>query len=577
MKLNSLALLFVIILLVTGCGGGGGGGVFLPTATLVSIAVTPVNPSIPKGASQQFTATGTYSDNSTHDVTAQVAWNSSNTGTATISSTGLAAAVAIGTTTITAASGTITSTPVTLTVTATALVSIAVTPANPSTPVGTPVQFTATGTNTDGTKPDLTSSVTWSSQATSVATISSTGLATPVGPGTTTIKAVAGSISGATVLTVTGGNAAANVVPISVNGSLCSSAFNATYPNKPCVSVTVCTPGTATCQTINDILLDTGSYGLRIFNQVLTVPLTQVTVPLGNLANCVQYVDGSADWGPVQSADVVLGGEPAVTVPIQVINAAFATVPTACGTPDASPAAAGFNGILGVGLFAEDCGSWCTTACGLPDCTQNGVYYACSGSNCSGTTVPLNIQVQNPVAHLPVDNNGVLVQLPVVPLGGAASLNGQLLLGIGTQTNNTPSGVTVFPANPTSAEFTTVFNGTTFINSFIDTGSNGLFFGSSVFTVCGGWYCPSSTQTLSATTKGFTGTPSVNVPFKIGNATSLFNSGNHVFMELGGSLPGSFDWGLPFFYGRNVFVGIEPSPGLKLSPSPLGIGPYWAY
>ena len=146
------------------------------------------------------------------------------------------------------------------------------------------------------------------------------------------------------------------MLPITVNGSLCSAAFNATYPNKPCVSVTVCTPGTSTCQTINDILLDTGSYGLRIFNQVLTVPLTQVTVPSGNLANCVQYVDGSADWGPVQSADVVLGGEPAVTVPIQVINASFGTVPAACGTPDASPAVAGFNGILGVGLFAEDCG-----------------------------------------------------------------------------------------------------------------------------------------------------------------------------------------------------------------------------
>ena len=57
------------------------------------------------------------------------------------------------------------------------------------------------------------------------------------------------------------------MLPITVNGSLCS--INS-YINKPCVSVTVCTPGTSTCQTIDDILLDTGSFGLRIFKQVLT-------------------------------------------------------------------------------------------------------------------------------------------------------------------------------------------------------------------------------------------------------------------------------------------------------------------
>ena len=64
------------------------------------------------------------------------------------------------------------------------------------------------------------------------------------------------------------------MLAITVNGSLCS---NNSYINKPCVSVTICTPGTSTCQTINDILLDTGDSGLRIFKQVLSVSLTQVT------------------------------------------------------------------------------------------------------------------------------------------------------------------------------------------------------------------------------------------------------------------------------------------------------------
>src|ERR1700687_2414070 len=74
-----------------------------------------------------------------------------------------------------------------------------------------------------------------------------------------------------------GGNpvSGSNVLSITVNGSLCSASTSAGYPNKPCVSVTICKPGTSTCQTIDDILLDTGSFGLRIFKQVLAVSLTQ--------------------------------------------------------------------------------------------------------------------------------------------------------------------------------------------------------------------------------------------------------------------------------------------------------------
>lgn len=358
----------------------------------------------------------------------------------------------------------------------------------------------------------------------------------------------------------------ANVLNVTVNGSLCSSG---SYPNKPCVSVTVCTPGTSNCQTINDILLDTGSFGLRIFKQVLSVPLTQITAGSGTLAECIQFVDGTSDWGPVQMASVILGNEPAVQVPIQVIDATFGVVPTACGTPEQSPAAAGFNGILGVGLFAQDCGLSCTTGAG------NGIYYACSGANCTGTTVALASQVQNPVALLPQDNNGVIVQLPAVPAGGAPSVNGSLILGLGTQSNNVPSGVTAYPASSTG-DFITKFNNTTY-SSFIDSGSNGLFINApaSLLPVCSSpntsWFCPPSTLSFSATNSGATGTPSGPVPFQIGNATSLFSASNNVFAELGGPAPSGFDWGLPFYYGRNVIVGIEGKS------SSLGSGPYWAY
>ena len=109
-----------------------------------------------------------------------------------------------------------------------------------------------------------------------------------------------------------------NVMAVSVDGTLCS--ITAGYPDKPCVQVKVCAPGTASCQTVDNVLLDTGSYGLRIFRSALNGILPSVTT---GLAECVTFVDGSGDWGPVQAADVYLGGEPKVTVPIQVIDATY--------------------------------------------------------------------------------------------------------------------------------------------------------------------------------------------------------------------------------------------------------------
>jgi hypothetical protein len=488
MKSSNILIFALTLALMTGCGGGGGGGGgggSPATKTLVSLALSPINPSISKGAVQQFTATGTYSDGSAQDLTTSAAWTSSDTAVAAIS-------------------------------------------------------------NAAG----------------------SSGSATAVAAGRTTITTTVGGVSASTTLTVTGG-AANNVIPITVNGSLCSAN---SYFNKPCVSVTICTPGTSTCQAIDDILLDTGSYGLRVFKQALTVPLSQVTGASGSIAECVQFGDGSSLWGPVQTAGVILANEPAVKVSIQVVDSTFGTRSAGCFNADPSPAAAGFNGILGVGLFVQDCGTTCTSS------ANNGHYYACNGASCSGTTVPLSSQVQNPAALLPQDNNGVLVQLPAVPLGGTPSINGNLILGIGTQSNNVPASVTMYSAS-TTGNFTTLFSGRTY-TSFIDSGSNGLFFtppAGSQLPNCTSpntaWFCPATTVSLSATNTGASGAPSGAVPFNIGNLVDLTaNSFIRVFSEVGGPFPAtSFDWGLPFFFGRNVFIGYSGSS------SSLGSGPYWAY
>ena len=104
MKSSRIALLILISALLAGCGGGNGGG---PTATLVSIVVTPPNPSIPAGVARQFTATGTFSDGTSRDITTQVLWSSSDPLVATVNGTGLATALAAGISTVTATSGTI--------------------------------------------------------------------------------------------------------------------------------------------------------------------------------------------------------------------------------------------------------------------------------------------------------------------------------------------------------------------------------------------------------------------------------------------------------------------------------------
>ena len=206
---------------VTATQGGVSGStpVTVTAATLRSILVTPATASIAKGTSQSFTATGTYSDNSTHDITTAVTWSSSAPAVATVSnaggSNGVAAALTLGTSTITAALGSVSASGA-LTVTAATLTSITVTPANPSVPKGNSQAFVATGTYSDQSTQNLTTSVTWSSSATSVATVSnvasSNGVASTLAVGATTITATQGGISGSTGLTVS----AAALVSIAV-------------------------------------------------------------------------------------------------------------------------------------------------------------------------------------------------------------------------------------------------------------------------------------------------------------------------------------------------------------------------
>jgi len=346
--------------------------------------------------------------------------------------------------------------------------------------------------------------------------------------------------------------------------------------NVPYVDVTICNPGTGVCQTIDHVLVDTGSYGLRLLSSVVdtsTLGLPSVTAPSGSAAyECAQFVSGY-EWGPVKQADVRLGGEVASGISIQLVNSASTTspaVPTSCsntGSSLGSVSALGANGILGVGLFNEDCGTVCANY------VVSGTYYSCPSTTCTASKMPVATQVSNPVASFSTDNNGVVLSLPSVASGGLSSLTGSLIFGIGTQSNNSIGTASVYTAS-SSGYFTTTYNSTSMALSFIDSGSNGLFFHDTSITACTnstGFFCPASTLTLSATNTGYTGSATGTVSFSIENVDNLSNS--VTVANVGGSVSSltGFDWGLPFFFGRKVFVGLE---GAVVNGS---TGPFWAY
>ena len=455
-------------------------------------------------------------------------------------------------------------------------------------------------------------------QALSLALVGTLWMAAACGSGGSSGSSAAASAGISSTPTGTGGpggntiaDPAPNVAALTVN----------TGPNFLFTTVTVCAPGTSTCATIPNVLVDTGSYGLRILaspqgasgTAVTSLGLPQVKAPNNlPLLECVTFLDQSFVWGPVQRADVIIAGETAGNIPIQIIGAPqfLHDVPNDCGSGIAADnensfATLGANGILGIGLFIEDCGTGCA-----PPNPPPGPYYACSAGgagSCEGpanaTSVPLVNQVSNPVAFFAQDNNGTIIQLPAVPAGGATSVSGSLVFGIGTQANNGLGNATVLTAVTTGVgssssqpgSFTTQFGGQAFPGSFIDSGSNGFYFldsgtiasfmPDSPLPACpqsgafsndasiSSFYC--GTLSSTATNVGTNGSSTI-IHIGVANAETQFltnNKNNEAFNNVAGLSSGSFDWGMPFFFGRNVYTAIEGAT----PPSGVPAGSFWAY
>lgn len=363
------------------------------------------------------------------------------------------------------------------------------------------------------------------------------------------------------------------------------SAVNVAY-----VSVRVCVPGSSSYQLVDHIQVDTQSSGLRILASALPSITLPAAVDSSNnpMAECVAFADGSS-WGSLATADIQFpsSGESATGVIVQIIGdpAYEAARPPAadCPTPteDTVPTF-GANGILGVGPAVYDCGDACIPGAGAP----LPVYYGCATtSSCVAENVPLTGQLANTATLFATDNNGVIVQLPAVGAAGQANVSGSLVFGIGTETNNAlAAGVTILEASTVGANFgyvTATLNGTTYADSYIDSGSNGNFFvdAANPITQCGsmqqGFYCPTNPLNFTATLTGTNNVPTPAEPFTVTSASVLFtaNPSFAAFSNLGGinADPASLDLGLAFFYNRSVYTAVE---GASIGGN---TGPFYAF
>ncbi len=342
--------------------------------------------------------------------------------------------------------------------------------------------------------------------------------------------------------------------------------------NRMVVSVTVCEPGTDRCTTIDDVMVDTGSTGLRL--EASAVPsslhLPAFSGPDGKpLAECLHFVHDAA-WGPLSRADVRIGGMTASNLAIQVIADGGAAQPAECPVSDVKPTS---NGTLGVGPWLVDCPGDC-----VQDERRPGVF-AQDGGAWSPLRGPVDraYRLRNPAAAFPGHDDGVAFDLPMPPDKGAAQIIGTLTFGIGKASNDQFGGARVIRLD-VRGRFTTRYGGRAYPESYIDSGTETNLLPEGDVPRCEGmpWaFCANPSRNLAATMVGRDGT-SVDVAFRVGDYRGALD--RHVgawdgFAEVGTPTSGAFVWGAPFFLGRRVFVIFEG----RGFPGMIGVGPGFGF
>ena len=360
--------------------------------------------------------------------------------------------------------------------------------------------------------------------------------------------------------------------------------------NRPYVTVHVCAAGSSTqCADIDHVVVDTGSWGLRLIRSSLTtakLTLTPETDTQGNaVEECATFANGQA-WGPVALADVTIAGESARKIPVHVLDdtQAGAPAPATCGSSGLINSVADWaaNGVLGIGVFAQDCGSACDgTGTALP------VYYGCTTSGtCTAENLAVALQVTNPAWAFATDNNGVIVSMAnLQSANGDSSAQGELIFGLGTQSDNVlPATTLTLLGADANGDFQTTYNGASAsLPGLIDSGTDSFLFDDPAIPVCTsaawvGYYCPATDPLVrtavnasAAQTAASVGGASGSITFAIANPDNFVANAAAYGGLAGGAGVTHFTWGMPFFYGRMVYVGFEGRSANSFT------GPFYGY
>ncbi len=328
--------------------------------------------------------------------------------------------------------------------------------------------------------------------------------------------------------------------------------------NRLLVSVTVCKPGTAQCATVDDVMIDTGSTGLRLQASALPAGfhLPDATGPDRKpLAECLHFVSSRA-WGGIVHADLSLGQGSVVArnLPIQVIGDATRPRPADCPPSAGAPTS---NGTLGLGMHPFDCNGACIASARMP------LIYTCDAAGCAplqGAVDPA-YRLPHPVTRFGTHSNGFVLDFPNAPAGGADAVRGTLTLGIETADNNRLGAAQRLMLGPTG-RFTTLYDGRSYPGSYIDSGTETYAFADDRLPACPvktAGYCLQPARVLRATLVG-QDQASIPMSFKVGNYERLrqenVGASDSLAVTAQPDSP-AFVWGAPFFLGKRVYLLIE--------------------
>ena len=352
------------------------------------------------------------------------------------------------------------------------------------------------------------------------------------------------------------------------------------YVNALCTSITLCQPGTQICQEIDGILVDSGSVGLRIFDTVLQFPLPLLSIQsdTDRVAVLAENAPFRAEraWGPIALATVRFSERKIdqTTLPIQIMS-----------TTATQPERAGFQGILGLGVFREDCGGGCAIQ------KNNGIYFACPDSqanvrDCESARVAPEKQVRHPVVGLERNHNGISIALPQI-FGPSDSVTGTLTLGI--DNSDKLKETQVIPVDSLGG-FRMTFAGRGYDGSQIDSGSNAVFFpGSPEIPRCawsarwlatlGEFFCPKSPMEffgvipnlLLAHAPATNHSSGAKITWTAVDGQERLARNSLVAPSLAGFELNQILLGIPFFFGKQIYFGIEGEISVLGSGPLLGV------